>query len=165
MVRASLPVFVIPCQYCTTILPVTEVPKMRTPTACLMVHHIYGNSMDHEPGLAWLMANRMKSDLSDIILHVTPVDFHWPCFFNAEWHQYHCLTPLMTRLCASGWAVTELTLILALFMLLAEIFIISDRNGGLMFICGVNWLSSCKSLWCSLTHFLLSTLQWQSWAN
>lgn len=70
------------------------------------VPHVYRNSMAHGLGLAWVMANRVQTDLSDITLHATPIDFHW-LFFSAEWHQYHHLTPFIKRLCASGWAVTD----------------------------------------------------------
>lgn len=73
-----------------------RVPQMRM-SAIGVMHHVYRNSMDHGLGLAWLMANRVKSDLSDITLHVTSIDIHWLCF-SAEWHQYHRLTPLMKRL-------------------------------------------------------------------
>lgn len=40
------------------------------------MRHVYRNSMDRGMGLAWLMANGLKSDLSDITLHVNPTDFH-----------------------------------------------------------------------------------------
>lgn len=142
------------------------------------MHHVYRNSMDHGSGLAWLMANRVESDLSDITLHVTSIDFHWLCF-SAEWHQYHRFELLMKRLCASGWAVTELTLMLAIFMLLAtEVSILSDSNGGMttadlwstcthrickMFINTFSSSAHCGALfaivWCylgsALVHFLL----------
>lgn len=51
------------------------VPNMRM-SAIGVMHLVYRNSIDHGLGLAWLMANRVRSNLSDITLHVTPIDFH-----------------------------------------------------------------------------------------
>lgn len=110
----AVPVFAITCQYCpssdfnplsTSGLSVCvcvcvcsrnrkRAPRKTRMSSIGVVHHVYRNSMDHGSGLARLMASRVNSDLSDITLHVTPIDFHW-VFFGAEWHQYHRLTPLM----------------------------------------------------------------------
>lgn len=41
-----------------------------------VIHHVHRNTMDHGLDLTWIMADRVKSDSSDIMLHVIPIDFH-----------------------------------------------------------------------------------------